>query len=84
MGNLSYPVYISHILISGIIDQYFGVHVFNVLGHAGWRFLNLFAVLFISVLFGKVVEVSINKYRKKLVESRGCVEKFGSPKHVVL
>lgn len=66
IGELSYPVYISHILIMGTIDTLFGVQGFDTLGKGGWLILNVTSVMLFSWLCIKVIGEPFDRLRHAL------------------
>lgn len=66
IGELSYPIYIVHLLVMGLIDVYLGRPLFDNLGRWGWLALNVTAVIGAGWLGWRLIGVPIDALRARL------------------
>lgn len=70
LGELSYPVYICHILVLGMLDQYGGRALSETVGPLVWRMMNVAAVLLFAQFLVMFVSAPVDRYRHTLLEKQ--------------
>jgi len=65
IGELSYPIYISHLLVFGLLDTHLA-KAFPILGHWGWLALSVSTVVLASWALVRLVGVPVDKLRQQI------------------
>lgn len=70
IGELSYPVYICHILIMAVIDRAVGMQVAAAVGPAGWLALNITSVMAFSWACVRFIQMPFDALRYRIAFGR--------------
>ena len=65
IGELSYPIYLSHVLVLGMFHEYGGRWLHDAVGgHLGWQLLNIGTVLLLSQALVTLVGQPVDRFRR--------------------